>query len=292
MSAFAHASIERRLRRIAAPAAARRRGVAVPAIAAAALVVVALAGVGVAFAAPDASAATRFDQANEAFAAGRAAEAVRGYRSILQTDGVSAPLLFNLANAELRAGEIGAAVLHYERALALAPRDRDVQANLRQARHSANLPLPELGPVEQAVTRLSADEWARLASAGLVLACLAAIAVALARRGRDPSPGLLRAARIGLALGIAGCLVGASAGYAALRRLERGVVLGAEPALRVAPYPAATTSGRVKSGELVAIERLHQEYALVRTEDGRSGWIAASDVGRIGDGLTTVVPTP
>jgi tetratricopeptide (TPR) repeat protein len=298
MSVFGHGSTALHRRRSAARGAAFRRGgfpVAGRATVGIALVGVAFVlggGVGVASAAPEADVATRFDKANEAFAAGRAPEAVRGYRAILQSDGVSAPLLFNLANAELRAGEIGPAVLDYERALALAPRDRDVQANLRQARRSANLALPEPGPVDQAVARLSADEWAHVASVALALACLAAVAVALARRGREPSPGLLRAARVGLVLGIAGCALGASASYAALRRLERGVVLGNEPALRLAPYPAATTSGRVKSGEVVAIERLHQEYALVRTEDGRSGWVASNDVGRIGDGLTAIVPTP
>ncbi len=47
---------------------------------------------------------------------------------------VSAPALFNEANAAQRAGRVGPAILGYERARFLAPRDGAITQNLRVAR--------------------------------------------------------------------------------------------------------------------------------------------------------------
>src|SRR5690606_3098390 len=80
---------------------------------------------------PEQSAAQRFADANAAFAAGRYDEAIAEFRSIVETDGASAALLFDLGNACFRAGRLAEAILWYERARLLAPRDPDVAANLR-----------------------------------------------------------------------------------------------------------------------------------------------------------------
>ena len=57
-----------------------------------------------------------FDEANRAFAEGRMSAAARGFQSVIARDGYSAPALFNLANAQLRDGQIGPAILNYQRA--------------------------------------------------------------------------------------------------------------------------------------------------------------------------------
>src|SRR5580692_3330165 len=54
--------------------------------------------------------------------------------------GYSAPSLYNLANSFARAGKPGLAVLNYERARLLDPKDPDIDANLRRVRESSGLP--------------------------------------------------------------------------------------------------------------------------------------------------------
>ena len=59
------------------------------------------------------------------------------YRRLLETTGEGidrAALNYNLGNAEYRAGRLGYAMLHWERALALRPGDDDARANLGLAR--------------------------------------------------------------------------------------------------------------------------------------------------------------
>ena len=51
----------------------------------------------------------------------------------------SADGLYNLANSYARAGKPGLAVLNYERARILAPRDPDIRYNLRRLREAAGM---------------------------------------------------------------------------------------------------------------------------------------------------------
>jgi tetratricopeptide (TPR) repeat protein len=220
------------------------------------------------------SAEERFEDANAAFAAGRYEEAVAGFQSIVAADGYSPALLFDLANAYLRAGRLGEAILWYERARLLAPRDPDIQANLRQARRAANLPLPPEGDAwSRLEERASPDGWTIVASAALFVAAALAIAARLgrARARRGSGMGRLLAIAVGASL-----IVAAGAALLAatrLRAFDRAVILGADPSLRVAPYEEATVSSALDPGELVRIERDHQGFRLVRAEDGRSGWV-------------------
>lgn len=224
--------------------------------------------------------AQRFESANAAFAAGDFGAAKDTLEAIVTRDGPSPAVLYNLGNACFRAGLIGEAVLSYERALLLAPRDQDVRANLRQVRSAAGLPEPEASAWTRLVHLLTTDTWAWLASAALYLACAALLGLRLLRAGAPahPARGALRWAAAALAAFV---VVAAAACAARLGERDRGVVLGTAPTLRVAPYPSATASGELAPGELVRIERTHQGFNLVRTAAGRSGWLSDDAVARI-----------
>jgi len=219
--------------------------------------------------------ATRFEQANAAFGAGRYADAIAGYEALL-AEGRSTALLYNLGNAYFRDGRLGEAILAYERAALSGPRDADVDANLRQARGAAELPAPAPGTWRRVVGLLTVDGWTLLASLSLWLAC----GLLAARRltgawlgGRAPTS---------LALGVLGlgCVLGLAGTASRLGERDRAVVVGAEPALRTAPYPSAASTA-IAPGEIVSIEREHGGFALVRTAAGKTGWMPDAEVGRI-----------
>jgi tetratricopeptide (TPR) repeat protein len=220
-----------------------------------------------------------FERANEAFAEGRYAEAADAYAAIAQRDGVSAALLFNLGNASFRAGRTGEAILAWEQARLLAPRASQIAANLRQARRAASLPAMEPDAWQRLVALLTGDGWSWLASACLTIACAAGLG-GVALRGAAARPGVARAIRALLDSSLA---IAAAAAATAIEARQRGVVLGREPALRVAPYASATTGRPVAAGEVVRVERGHGGFVLVRTDDGRTGWLPAEAVRRIGD---------
>ena len=72
---------------------------------------------------------TDFDAANAAYAEGRYEEAAAGYEALL-AESESATLYYNLGNARFKQGELAQAILNYERALRLDPRNKDAQYNL------------------------------------------------------------------------------------------------------------------------------------------------------------------
>ncbi|MCI5132521.1 MAG: hypothetical protein D3904_13660, partial [Candidatus Electrothrix sp. EH2] len=80
-----------------------------------------------------------FEQANILYTQGELQQAIKQYLSIIDKYGVSAPLLYNLANTYAAAGQVGPAILNYERARHLAPGDADIQGNLAQIRKDAGL---------------------------------------------------------------------------------------------------------------------------------------------------------
>jgi len=228
---------------------------------------------------PTTTAAQRFEAANAAFAAGRYAEAREGFEQVLREDGASPSVLFNLGNASFRAGRIADAILAYERALLLAPRDQDVRANLRQARNAAELPNDDGGAWGRLVGLATIDGWAWLASGGLWLLCGALIALRLLRGTTGVAA---RRALRGIVACAAALVVVASAACATrLRDRDRAVVLATDPVLRVAPYESATAAAELVPGDVVRIERMHDGFALVRTRDGKTGWMADGAVARI-----------
>lgn len=71
-----------------------------------------------------------FQAAGAAYEAGRFAEAQAGWERLAAQQGLTAPLCYNLGNAAFRLGHRGQAIVWYERARRLAPRDEDIRYNL------------------------------------------------------------------------------------------------------------------------------------------------------------------
>jgi len=74
-----------------------------------------------------------FFEANQAYKTERYPEALAGYGKLLDAGYRSGHMYYNLGNAHLRQGELGRAILAYERARILMPRDADLLFNLRYA---------------------------------------------------------------------------------------------------------------------------------------------------------------
>lgn len=75
--------------------------------------------------------------ANELYENGRFAESAQLYEQLIAQEMGSSAVYYNLGNAYYQQGELGKAILNYNRALALDPRDADIQANLALARSQA-----------------------------------------------------------------------------------------------------------------------------------------------------------
>jgi len=239
------------------------------------LTVALLASFAISFAAQAMTPALAFEQANAAFVSGNFRAAIQQYEAILEHDGFSAPVLFNLGNACYRDGQFGAAILNYERAQVLAPHDRAIAANLRVTRKKAGVPAPALSEVEKAARVLTPNTLARLGSIVLTVFCLAiGIGRFFPRFSRDEIKTIASIAAVMLFLV-------ATAFAIRCREFQRAIVVPTKVPARIAPASAATESFALKAGEPVTVSKTYGQFILVRTPDGRSGWVSKKEVGLV-----------
>ena len=108
---------------------------------------------------------------NKLFESGQYDQATQIYQQIISQGVQDSAIYYNLGNVYYKQGDLGRAIVNYERAALMNPRDSDIQANLtiarKQAEPSESLPAIATGPVDS-ITRLigswfSIDETAILA---------------------------------------------------------------------------------------------------------------------------------
>ena len=227
--------------------------------------------------------ATPFDHSNQQFKAGDFAGAAAGYEKVLATEGPRAAVYYNLGNSYQSLKQYGPAILAYERARLLTPRDPDLLANLALARKAATA-FEEAGPhprLDAALNFLSRNEWSWLvAGAALFLGGLAIVcgAVKLPRRGRTFAM---------ISASLAGLAIAAGATALRLRRAEtsRGIVLSDHATVRLSPFENAEALGTPGPGRIVRLGAKSGafHYAEVPATN-LHGWLAAKDVAAIAPG--------
>jgi len=217
----------------------------------------------------------QLDAANQAYTAGRYDEAARQFQELIQAQGFSAPLCFDLANAEAKAGHIGPAILNYERARYLAPADRDIDHNLQLARQQAGLKTNSLRWWQIVLRQLTINQWLLIVDAWLVLIALAVIANVFVSRMPATAPNRPLFGKIVKTVLFVSIPCFLFSGYLALLaaplRIE-GVVVAKPAVLRLSPFDAAEQIGTLPEGELVTVEQLHDDYFRVEGRDGVYGW--------------------
>src|SRR4051812_5495703 len=95
-------------------------------------------------------------RANDEFAKGEFREAIRDYQTLVDAKQWNAPVFYNLGNAYFRAGDLGKAILNYERALALDPRHPESAANLALVREEARALELQHGRLDAALKNVAA----------------------------------------------------------------------------------------------------------------------------------------
>jgi tetratricopeptide (TPR) repeat protein len=217
-----------------------------------------------------------FIRANGLYGNERYAEAAATYEQILAGGVESGAVQFNLGNAYLKAGDVGRAVLAYERARRLVPADPDLVANLAFARDLAH-DVAEPSLIERLVFPLAARaSTATLATGGAV--AWWTIWLALAAGALAPAAAsITRAVAIAVAVGGA---IAASSGAHRWWTLERpaiGVVVGRDDVtVRAEPTPNATALFVAKPGTVLQVERTRERASLVTSRDGRRGWVESA----------------
>lgn len=83
---------------------------------------------------PLATATETMSTANQLYETGQFTPAAQAYQQLVDQGFGGSDLYYNLGNAYFKQGDMGRAILNYRRAEQLAPRDPDIETNLRLAR--------------------------------------------------------------------------------------------------------------------------------------------------------------
>ena len=186
----------------------------------------------------------------------------------------SADGLYNLANSYARAGKPGLAVLNYERAALLAPDDPDINANLDHVRAAAHVATRSRGRLARIVQAVNPTYSAWAGVAGILLVGFGLVVRRVAAR-------FLWVRISGILIGAV--LIGLSASNAMLLwpRMHEAVVLINQAPARVSPVPMGDTAFVLPEAETVTIVAEHEDFALIRTRGGVSGWVARANLGAV-----------
>lgn len=223
---------------------------------------------------------TTFFESNAAYKAGDYDAAAAGYQALVAAGFRSGPLHYNLGNALFKQGAVGRAVLNYERARRLSPRDPDVKANLQLARE-------RLG-VDAATTFADEPRWVRLlvplafranATELVVAASVAYTLTMLLLTVRLFLPGARKAC--GRAAMVTSLLLTVAASAAIVRlvneqlRTAAVVVRPGDVPVRFEPSENGTVHFTLSEGAIVRELARRDGWHQVARGDGRRGWIEA-----------------
>jgi tetratricopeptide (TPR) repeat protein len=219
---------------------------------------------------PSARAAT-LDDAHAAFAAGKYQESTADYQSVVDRQGYSAPVLFDLGNSCYRHGNYPEAILAYKRALWLAPNDEDIKANLEAAQRQAGAAIQPAPAYTKFIDLLSVNGWAWTGCAAwtLLCACMLLRAFLPAQRALFSTGGFVCALVLLSAIG---------AVILSLGGLREAVVVDKSATALISPFPAAQSVFTPVPGETVRIEKAYNDYLLIADNAGRTGWMAKSQI--------------
>lgn len=220
-------------------------------------------------------------EATRAYEQDRVADAESIYRDLQQAQTGNAALLYNLGNCAFRKGEYGHAIVFYERARRLAPRDSDIVENLNFVRQQVNL--PKIGTSDDPLSlvvnlrdKLRPDEW--LLAAGVVwFLCWLTFGINRWRHG-----GFRVVAIVFAVL----CLVALWAHMAQIQSTYRTanragvIVMHNTPVHRQPRMNSTTAEGTLDTGTYITIAEQRTEWVRIRIDEAE-GWVRRAAVEQI-----------
>lgn len=221
-----------------------------------------------------------FKMANQLYDAGKFAEASALYEKI---EPKTAHVFFNLGNAHYRESQVGKAILCYERARRLAPRDPDILANLKFAQEklgvdAANRPASAAQRIaEQVFHSRTLNEWIGQEIAALWVSLLSVALAIWTRSARAICIGVTIVASLWLSFALT------AIGYQMRedQAAPKAILIAKQTEARFAPLADSTVHFKLTEGTRVSIREDRGAWLYVERADGQDGWVKSDTLERV-----------
>jgi len=220
-----------------------------------------------------------FFEANQAYQDGRFQDAFKGYFRLVENGLENGHIYYNLGNACFRIGELGKAILFYERARLFIPRDADLNFNLSYARDQTLDVIDEsLDFISQSFFWLAELSLYEIFLAFTLLNILffAILFVRLFNTAEWTYYFFI--------ILLIFTLIGASSfalKYYQSKTDDRAVILAQEVDVLAGPDPQDTVLFKLHEGAVVHHERSEDGWHLIYLCSERRGWVRSQDLKKI-----------
>lgn len=219
-------------------------------------------------------------QAEEAYTKEDYNEAIELYEDILNKNGESSAVYYNLGNAYYKANKIAPAILNYERALLLAPADGDIRFNLQMAKQKA---VDQIEPLDTFFVNkwfdrmqnlASVDTWATLALICFVLFIGCLILYFFSRKLLLKKSGFY--AGIFLLVIVIAANIFAANQKKELKNRNTAIIFAPTVTVKSSPNESGTDLFILHEGTKVNIKSTLGEWNEIVLEDGNVGWMPSN----------------
>ncbi len=227
----------------------------------------------------------KLEQANKLYQNEEYQKALEVYQEVFRSGYESAELYYNIGNCYYRKGEIGNAILFYEKALKLNPDDEDINYNLSIAKaHTVDKinEVPKMFLVEWWENLLSwftLNQWSIITAIGYLITIIGFALYFLANT--------FSARKLGFYLGVAflsfSILLGITLAskYNYENSVEYGILLEKSITAKQSPDENSTDAFLIHEGVKFSIEDEFENWVKIRLADGKVGWLPSNTFGKI-----------
>ncbi|MDW5289084.1 tetratricopeptide repeat protein [Formosa sp. PL04] len=223
-----------------------------------------------------------FEQGNTLYNDGKYAEAIDKYQAILDSGMQSSEVFFNLGNAHYKLNHVGPSVYYFEKALQLAPNDKDIKNNVAYARNmtiDAIDVVPQVGIskfLNNITNVMSFDGWAITTVVLFVIFVILFISYYFAEYTNSKRAAFTTSIII-LGLGFL-TLFFAFHDYNLTSKDNPAIIFVQESQVKNEPNLSSEEAFKLHEGTKVQVLDTVNNWKKIKLTDGKTGWISSADI--------------
>lgn len=211
--------------------------------------------------------------------------AIDEYNKLIKQGYQGTSLYYNLGNAHYRLGNVGYAILYYEKALKLSPNDEDVKHNLELARINIKDKVETLPPFfifniwESVLASLSVSGWTVFVYIVFILLLLCVIAYFFSRTSTQQRISFFSGVGVFAVLILAIILLAVKMNKEF--NIKDGIIVSNVVNVKSSPDNSSKDEFIVHKGLKIRLEDKVDNWVKIRLADGKLGWIPEENLKQI-----------